>query len=295
MASTLFSINPTTGRGNTTVNVSVNEVNSGTQDKVATVTVSNGANSDTVTLRQKYCPYFVQFASTTFPASGGDIYFTIHSEYDVVFRSVPNWITISDGHGTTFYEGQRISSGTVDGQTFTLTADANTGDARTVAATFNMGHYIGLTLQNRVTYFSFTQEAYVPPTPTGQTWTASNAGDYEIYGNLLDHSGVTFAGVELAPREDEVKKNELPQTIAEVWLAVYGLDVQANCEVWVYNGRTGEEIIASYVSGNDFIGTGSIEIQEDDYINFVVRTETRGRAQVEPDVTEEEPEEEEEK
>ena len=135
------------------------------------------------------------------------------------------------------------------------------------------------------------QEAYVPPTPTGQTWTASNAGDYEIYGNLLDPSGVTFAGVELAPREDEVKENELPQTIAQVWLAVYGLDVQTNCEVWVYNGRTGEEIIASYVSGNDFIGTGSIEIQEDDYINFVVRTETQGRAQVEPepDETEETP------
>lgn len=141
------------------------------------------------------------------------------------------------------------------------------------------------------------QAAYVPPTPTGQTWTASNAGDYNIYGNLLDPSGVTFAGVELAPREDEVKENELPQTIAEVWLAVYGLDVQANyeVEVWVYNGRTGEEIIASYVSGNDFVGTGSIEIRENDYINFVVRTETRGRAQVEPDVTEEEPEEEEKK
>lgn len=135
------------------------------------------------------------------------------------------------------------------------------------------------------------QEAYVPPTPTGQTWTASNAGDYNIYGNLLDPSGVTFAGVELAPREDEVKENELPQTIAEVWLAVYGLDVQANCEVWVYNGRTGEEIIASYVSGNDFVGTGSIEIRENDYINFVVRTETRARAQVEPepDETEETP------
>lgn len=267
MASTLFSINPTTGQGNTTVNVSVNEVNSGTEDKVATVTVSNGANSDTVTLRQKYCPYFVQFASTTFPSTGGNIYFTIHSEYDVVFRSVPNWITISDGHGTTFAEGQRISSGTVDGQTFTLTADANTGGARTVTGTFNMGHYIGQYLQNRVTYFNFTQEAYVPPTPTVTWYAESNISTYGIYGNGL-YGGDTVCGFEVLPFETEPHTEAVPFTIDELWLGPSPTP-PTNSAIIASNSRTSQSIRCEYsTSNNAWIGTGQIDIAQDDVIQI---------------------------
>lgn len=271
MASTLFSINPTTGRGNTTVNVSVNEINGGTQDKVATVTATNGANSDTVTLRQKYCPYFVQFASTTFPASGGDIYFTIHSEYDVVFRSVPNWITISDGHGTTFAEGQRISSGTVDGETFTLTADANTGDARTVAATFNMGHYIGLTLQNRVTYFSFTQEAYVPPTPPTPTVTwhlISNVSGYDMQGNILKGNHEDYDGYRVEPGQTQEHTSEVPTTINEIWVGPSPVPPTSSTIVFT-NTRTNEQITCNYEqSASAWIGTGTMQIALADVIQI---------------------------
>ena len=271
MASTLFSINPTTGRGNTTVNVSVNEVNSGTQDKVATVTVSNGANSDTVTLRQKYCPYFVQFASTTFPATGGNIYFTIHSEYDVVFRSVPNWITISDGHGTTFAEGQRISSGTVDGKTFTLTADANTGDARRITGTFNMGHYIGQYLQNRVTYFSFTQEAYVPPTPPTPTvtWRMYNNTSYDMQGNILKGSQEDYDGYRVLPGNYQDHDSEVPTTINEIWVGPSPVPPTSSTITFTNNTRPYEQISCTYQQGaSAWIGYGTMQIIQDDVIQI---------------------------
>ena len=159
MSSTNFTYSPTTGNGNTNVAVNANYTNAGNADRGATITITNGVATKTVAIRQKYQPRAVQFASTHFPASGGSIYFTIHSEYDVVFRSVPNWITISDESGNTYAEGQRISSGVVDNKTFILTAAENTGESRTVAATFNMGHYIGNVLQQTVSYFSFFQDA----------------------------------------------------------------------------------------------------------------------------------------
>lgn len=157
MASAHFSITPTTGIGNTSCQLLVDSTNTGTADRVATVTVTNGVNSDTVTVRQRFRPRMNQFASTTFPATGGTIYFTVSTEYDIVFRSVPDWITITK-NGSTFTEGQRISSGAANG-TFELTAAANSGEARSVSATMNMGHYIGNTLQQYVSYFSFTQKA----------------------------------------------------------------------------------------------------------------------------------------
>lgn len=194
MASAYFSINPTTGQGNTQVAVSVNSTNGDQTNRLATVSLTNGVNSKSVGLKQTYCPYFQQFASTHFSATGGSIYFTIHSEYDVVFRSVPDWITISY-EGTTYAEGQRISSGAVDGKTFTLTADPNTGDARSVGATMNMGHYIGNVLQNRVTYFNFSQDAgdsMITISPSGYTAT-TQAGSVTYTYSAKSVSSITVS------------------------------------------------------------------------------------------------------
>lgn len=151
-----FTIDPTSGNGRTNITVTPSSYNMDGQDRVSTLTLSNSQSSKSVTLRQRYQPVMTQFASTTFPATGGNILFTVHTDYDVVFRSVPDWITISL-NGTTYAEGQRISSDVADNQTFTLTAEPNTGNERSVGATFNMGHYIGNELQNRVSYFSFSQ------------------------------------------------------------------------------------------------------------------------------------------
>ena len=157
MASTNFTYSPTTGNGNTYVQVSALAVNAGYSDLSATLTFSNGVGAKSVSITQKFCPYFSQFGSFTFPDTGGSIYFTVYTEYDIVFRSVPSWITIRK-NGVTYSEGERISSGTANG-TYELIAAANSGDTRSVGSTMNMGHYIGNVLQNRVQYFNFSQKA----------------------------------------------------------------------------------------------------------------------------------------
>lgn len=157
MASTHFWYRPTTGNGDTQITISADTTNlTGTTDKVATLTFTAGTASKTVTVRQRYLPIMTQFGSRVFPDTGGSIYFTVNTEYDIVFRSVPDWITIKKGT-TTYTEGQRISSGAANG-TFELVAAANTGTARTISSTMNMAHYIGDTVQNRYSYFSFSQK-----------------------------------------------------------------------------------------------------------------------------------------
>lgn len=180
-----FTIEPSTGNGRTNVIVTPSSYNNSGEDRVATLTLSNSRNSKTVTLRQKYQPYMQQVNPTVFPATGGTIFFTVHTEYDIVFRSVPSWITISL-NGTTYSQGQRISSGVADNQTFTLTAEANTETtSRSVSSTFNMGHYIGNELQNRVSYFSFSQEA---ATPVYHSYDIP----WEMATKLADNEGVKF-------------------------------------------------------------------------------------------------------
>ena len=173
------------------------ENNSSDQDYTGIVVVSDSdgvATAREISVNQKYEPIMQQFASTTFPATGGDIYFTVHTDYDVVFRSVPNYITISCD-GTVYNEGQRISASEASNKTFVLTAAENTGDTRTVQNTFNMGHYIGNELQNRVRYFNFTQEAAEPePTvgfeiPLYIEWNIPNGktATYEVRVSLMEN------------------------------------------------------------------------------------------------------------
>lgn len=144
MASTHFYYNPTTGTGNTVVSVSADTINQTTADKSATITLTNGVNSATVNVLQRYKPYKMQ-GPTSIPATGGTIELTARSEYDIVFRSVPTWLTIWSGN-TQIQEGQRIPLVNQTG-VFTLSAGTNTGPQRTAQyADMNMSHYIGNTL-----------------------------------------------------------------------------------------------------------------------------------------------------
>lgn len=147
MASTFLNYSPTTGHGNTTVNVTATTTNTDNQDRTSTITFTNGASSANVTVRQLFKPYLTQ-GPTSIPASGGTIQVFVYSEYDIVFRSVPLWITISSG-GTTYSEGQRIPASTFGTlpATFNLTAEPNTGDTRTIQyEDMNMAHYVGNTI-----------------------------------------------------------------------------------------------------------------------------------------------------
>lgn len=157
MASTNFTYQPTTGRGNGTIKVTAKSNNENGADRITTLTITNGAVSKNVTIKQKYRPYFVLNGSSVIPATGGSVSYVIHTEYDIVFTNVPDWITISQ-NGTAISPGQTLTPGEADNKTFTFTAAANTGEARS-GNSMTMRHYISGTLSNYVSYFSFSQEA----------------------------------------------------------------------------------------------------------------------------------------
>lgn len=160
-----ITISPSGGTGNGIITATTLQSNISGDNILGTIAITNGIRGKNVAVKQKYQPVMNQFASTTFPASGGNIYFTVKTEYDIVFRSVPNWIRIfNDSTDEEFIQGQRISySALTANTTFRLTAEANTSSERSVGSTFNMGHYIGNVLQNRVSYFSFRQEGASGP------------------------------------------------------------------------------------------------------------------------------------
>lgn len=151
MASTHFRITPTTGgTGETTVSVTPLSRNTGTADKNATIDFENGGATANVSLKHLFKPYISQ-SSTSFPATGGTINVSVYSEYDIVFRSIPSWITVSSGN-TIVQENQRISAsflGNLPG-VFTLTAQPNAGNSRSVSG-MNLCHYIGDTLMTGYT------------------------------------------------------------------------------------------------------------------------------------------------
>lgn len=157
MASTNFTYQPTTGRGNGTIKVTAKSNNENGADRITTLTITNGAVSKNVTIKQKYRPYFILNGSSTIPATGGSVNYVVHTEYDIVFTNVPDWITISQ-NGTAISPGQRLTPGEADNKTFTFTAAANGGDARS-GNSMTMRHYLSTGLSNYVSYFSFSQEA----------------------------------------------------------------------------------------------------------------------------------------
>ena len=157
MASTNFTYQPTTGKGNGTIKVTAKSNNENGADRITTLTISNGAVSKNVTIKQKYRPYFTLNGSSVIPATGGSVSYVVHTEYDIVFTNVPDWITISQ-NGTAISPGQRLTPGEADNKTFTFTAAANTGEARS-GNSMTMRHYISDKLSNYVSYFSFSQEA----------------------------------------------------------------------------------------------------------------------------------------
>lgn len=161
MASTNFTYSPTGGTGNTNVSVCANTENTSGADYSATLTFSNGTNSKTVSITQRYKP-FINVGPTSIPASGGSQNITAHTEYDVVFRSVPNWITAITINGTTYQAGTRISADLVDGQKVYFHASANTGSSsrNTGYAGMNMAWYVGNTLiTTNVPIIDLTQPA----------------------------------------------------------------------------------------------------------------------------------------
>lgn len=201
MASNNFTYQPTTGSGSAAVTVTANSNNADTADRTATLTITNGAVYKNVYIKQKYRPYFEQNGGSTFPATGGSLNYTVHTEYDIAFRSVPTWITITQ-NGTAIAEGQKLTPSQADNKTFTFTAEANTGETRSVGTTMNMGHYLSTGLCHYVSYFSFSQEGATPtknirlvPFFAGVTSTATSVTlTMAVENCTFDHFTTSTAG-----------------------------------------------------------------------------------------------------
>lgn len=164
MASTHFTYSPTavtTNPGDATVRVTANTINTSQQDRVATLTFSNSlGNTKSVTITQKYRPWFLQDYKT-FPAIGGNLYFTVHTEYNIKFEAIPSWITLKLGNQT-ITTSTTIDAADADGRMFTMTAPPNTATtSRSVTNTFCMRHYIGTSLQSYKDYLEVNQDGVV--------------------------------------------------------------------------------------------------------------------------------------
>lgn len=181
MASTNFNYSPTTGNGNTNVSVSASTNNLGTADRTATLTFSNGVNSKSVSITQKYRPY-INTGPTSFPATGGTLNITAHTEYDVVFRSIPEWVTSITINNVVYSEGQRIAASAVDGQLVYFTASANTGSTQrtTHYVGMNMAWYVGDTLITQ----GIAEIDFVQPADTSGIDTDVNSLTFDYNSNV---------------------------------------------------------------------------------------------------------------
>ena len=157
MASNNFTYSPTTGQGNTNVSVCAVTTNSSNADYNASLTFSNGINTKSVTIKQKFRPYRLQ-GPTGVSYTGGSITITAMTEYDIVFRSVPTWITGITVDGRTYTQGERIPA-SVNGMDIRISAapnNTNTGrsagsnwdrEGQTIQGSgMNMAWYVGNTL-----------------------------------------------------------------------------------------------------------------------------------------------------
>ena len=157
-----FSVSPLTGSsGITEVTVTASDSNYTTSNRECNIIISSTESNAQTTLSvlQYNVPRITQFGgSSTVQATGGTLFYSISTHYDFVFRSVPDWVTIYDGKGNYYAQGERIPATRARDNTFYIEVEENTtGSSRSTGSTFNMGHFIGNDLQNRVNYITITQ------------------------------------------------------------------------------------------------------------------------------------------
>lgn len=196
MASQIFDFEPTSGVGYSSVWVTTKDDNFTYDKRQARLLITNGITTLTVNLTQRCLPKITLFGgSTTVPASGGTLSYTVTTDYDFLFHSVPEFITIRDERGNTYTEDERIpASRATDNMFFFDFAENTTTSARTAGDMF-MGHYIGAsTLSERGYPITFSQEPssggtivpylYVNPSIAYLTYESASTTPIEISTNV---------------------------------------------------------------------------------------------------------------
>ena len=218
------------------------------------------------------------------------------------FTFVPSSASLSSQSGTTSTTLENIGynfnswcgltgtwfTATTSGNDVTIAYDTNAGSAR--QGTISAEGTDPDTQEPIYAYFTLSQSAYVPPAPTN-TWSAYNASDWNVYGNLLS-GGDTYAGLEVHSGETEIHNETVPATFDEAWLALTpGPSTQSAYQIVLSNSRTGEYMTCSWTAqDNAWVGSGLITIEQDDVLDIDVQ-QTRGAVEEpesEPEGSEEE-------
>lgn len=170
MASNYFTFSPTTGTsGSRTVTVKPASANGNysTTDKRTLMTVTNGAATGYVSVTQYGIPSITrQGGSGNVPATGQRLTYGISTHYPFVFRSVPDWVTITDSIGRTYQEYDGTSS-TIYPVSYAsadiyVNVAANTS-AETRTCNMNMGHILRGSLAQTTAGMYFQQSGTPAP------------------------------------------------------------------------------------------------------------------------------------
>ena len=189
MASSYFTITPTSGTGNGTVRVTPTGNNMTITDRAATVSI-NGQN---VAIRQWGIPSISRVGGqepVSAPASGATYQYLVNTHYQVQFCNKPDWITIDDGQGNYITSAQTIAANVANGKTYNFTVLPNTdNNSRETPANFGLWHYLHSTLQQNYDEVSISQPAgaedYIVITSTSSLdWDDTNAKVINISANV---------------------------------------------------------------------------------------------------------------
>lgn len=131
-----FTTNPTSGTGITNVSAITSSNNFTYEDKVGTLTVTDGVTTRQIQLRHYAAPHIEpQYQAISMPATGKSIEFTISLEgnYFVYFYGKPDWLLITDSSGNSYGSTDLIDANEAKERTFYFNATSNVGGSQRTA------------------------------------------------------------------------------------------------------------------------------------------------------------------
>lgn len=188
MASIYFEVEPMSGSGNGTIAVIPSGTNDTYYDRSSTITISNGAGDHNINAVHYGIPHiYLEWGDNVYPATGGTKMFGCTTHYPVWFRSVPDWIHITDTSGGTWNEGDIIPAEIADNVEFIFTADENYYPVprNTGSRVFSMAHQIHGEMGIPIEYLyleqlSGTDDTYIILTPPELRWNSDDLREKEI-------------------------------------------------------------------------------------------------------------------
>lgn len=189
MASSYFNISPTGGTDNGTVIVTPLSVNNTHNDRISTVTITNGGIVRTINCNQWAIPSLTGTKVISAPATGATYQLSVKTHYPIQFRYKPDWVDIDDGQGTYIASGDTIQPNVANGKTYNFTVKPNsTNDSRNTT-NFGLYFYQGSTLQNSFDEVSITQpqgaaDYITVPSSIALDWNSTNAKTIPVTANV---------------------------------------------------------------------------------------------------------------